>query len=62
MGNNRRNSMSIREFIKQNKTEIDKVIRERCPNAPKLNDEDRRQWILNDEYLYNTARGQEVNI
>lgn len=30
--------------------------------APKLNDSDRRGWILNDEGLYNWARSEGVRI
>ena len=45
--------MSIRNFIKEHRKEIDKCIRTIVPNCGSINDEDRRQWILNDESLYN---------
>lgn len=53
--------MSLRDFIKQNKEEIDTCIKRVCPNC-KLNNEDRRQWILNDEGLYLWARRSGVRI
>jgi hypothetical protein len=31
-------------------------------DAPKRNDEDRRQWVLNDQGLYNWARSEGVRI
>ena len=51
--------MSIREFIKQNQAEIDKAIKRVCPNC-RLDDAERREWILNDEGLYNWARSEGV--
>jgi hypothetical protein len=53
--------MTLKEFIKQNKTEIDSAIKRVVPNA-RLNDQERRLWILNDEGLYNWARSQRVKI
>ena len=62
--------MTIREFIKINRAEITR----RVINAyfkgqtlfggshPCSNDKDRRQWILNDEGLYNWARSEGVKI
>jgi len=43
------------KFIKENREAIDKYIKSVCPNCP-LNNESRRDWIMNDEYLYNWAR------
>jgi hypothetical protein len=37
---------------------IDEVIKGACPNSPRLNDDEREVWVLNDEYLYNMARRQ----
>lgn len=51
--------MSLTQFIKENKAEIDAAIKRVVPNA-KLNDSERRNWILNDEYLYNWARRKGV--
>ena len=54
---------SMAEFIRENKEEIDAGIRRalRRPDA-RLNDAERRQWINNDEGLYNWARSEGVRI
>ena len=54
---------AMRDFIKNNKEEIDKAIRQALgrPEA-KLNDGDRREWILNDEGLYLWAKREGVRI
>lgn len=49
-------SRSLREFVKRHRSEISEVIRALCPNVGSLNDEDRRQWVMNDEGLYRWAR------
>lgn len=54
--------MTLKEFIKQNRKELDEAIRRVCPNIPRLNDEERRVWILNDEGLYRWARAERVRI
>jgi hypothetical protein len=73
--------MTIRDFITQNRAEIDSAINRTlchvpreascyCPKSrtehdhdPKpLNNEDRRQWIANDEGLYNWARSEGVSV
>lgn len=51
----------MRDFIKNNKEEIDACIKSASPGAP-LNDEERRMWILNDEGMYNWARRSGVKI
>ena len=53
--------MTMREFIKENKQDIDEAIKRVCPNC-RLNDPERRMWILNDEGLYNWARSSGVRI
>lgn len=53
--------MTMREFIKRNRTEIDTAIRRVCPNV-RLNDSERRLWILNDEGLYLWARWEGVRV
>jgi hypothetical protein len=53
--------MSIREFIRKNREELDRCIRSVCDNC-RLNDEERRLWILNDEGLYQWARSEGVRI
>ena len=67
--------MRMAEFIKQNRQELNVCIngvifrydgrggRGTVPNpAPKYNDKEIREWILNDEGLYNWARSQGVRI
>lgn len=54
--------MTIHRFIRENRTKIDFAITKRVPNHPKLNDKERRQWVLNDEGLYNWARSAGVKI
>ncbi len=53
--------MSLKEFLHQNKTDLDQAIKKLCPNA-RLNDEERRLWVLNDEGLYRWARREGVRI
>lgn len=53
---------SLMQWIRDNRTEIDAAIKRACPNTRQLNDEDRRQWVLNDEGLYNWARSERVTL
>jgi len=55
--------MSKREFLKNNRKEIDACIRRALddPNY-KINDRERELWLLNDEGLYNWARREGVNL
>jgi hypothetical protein len=66
---------SLTQFIRENRADIDNIInralyrydgnggRGTIPTpAPKRNDEERRQWILNDEGLYDWARSTGVRI
>jgi len=53
--------MTMKEFIKENKEELDECIKRVCPNC-RLNNEERRMWILNDEGLYRWARSCGVRI
>ena len=54
--------MTLRDFIKENKEELDECILRVCSNIGSLNDNDRREWIMNDEGLYNWARSEGVRI
>ncbi|MCP4156669.1 MAG: hypothetical protein GY757_53645 [bacterium] len=67
--------MKLNDFIRENREELDQCInrelyrhdgrggRGTIPDPPpKRNDDDRRQWILNDEGLYNWARSEGVRI
>lgn len=49
-------------FIRENRAEIDAYIRSVTHRDTRLNDEDRRQWILNDETLYLWARREGVRV
>lgn len=53
---------SVRDFIQEHREELDTVIRRRVPNIRRLDDDERRLWILNDEGLYNWARSEGVEI
>jgi hypothetical protein len=52
---------TLKEFIKNNRSEIDQCIKRVCSNC-RLNDDERRLWILNDEGLYRWARSEGVRI
>lgn len=54
--------MSLRDFIRENRDEIEAGIRKTVPNIGRLTLEDLRQWVLNDEGLYNWARSSGVRI
>ena len=49
--------MTLQQFIKENRQEIDN-----CTKSPYKNDTERRNWVLNDEGLYNWARSEGVRI
>lgn len=55
--------LSLREFIKLHRHELDQCIAHAIRQTnPKLNDSERRDWIMNDEGLYNWARSEGVRI
>ena len=54
--------MSLTQFIKANRSMIDAFILRKVPNIGTINDAERRLWVLNDEFLYNTARAEGVRI
>lgn len=63
--------MRLREFIKQNREEIDRVVHsiQSRPNTQgermspiKLNDKDREEWVMNEEGLYRWARSSGCRI
>lgn len=55
--------MTLKEFIKSYRTDIDAHIKSVIGCEPRYkNDEERRQWILNDEGLYRWARSEGVKI
>lgn len=58
--------MTIRQFVKEHRKEIDGVIAKalgcEVHEIPYRNDEERRIWLDNDEGLYNWARSEGVRI
>lgn len=54
--------MSLTQFIRENRQELDECIKRVLGKDAKLNDSDRRDWILNDEGLYRWARSCRVKI
>ncbi len=52
-------TMTIEDFIKEHRQELDDCIQRVAPGSPK-SDTERRLWILNDEGLYNWARSAGV--
>ncbi len=53
--------MTMRNFIRQNRQELEQHIKSACSNC-RLNDDERENWILNDESLYLWARSEGVNV
>jgi len=53
--------MIMQEFINKNKEMIDACILNVCGNV-QLDDEERDDWILNDERLYNWALFEGVDV
>lgn len=53
----------MREFIRRNRKELDQAIKTALDDPDfKLNDNERRLWVLNDEGLYRWARSEGVKI
>lgn len=48
--------MTLRAFLRTYRAQIDAVIRFEAPHGPRLNDRERRLWILNHAGLYELAR------
>lgn len=62
-GGGRGGKISIEQWIRDNRREIDKHIKHAVPNLRyPLDDDDREQWVMNDESLYNWARSEGVDI
>lgn len=55
--------MTMQQFIEDNRGELDRLIRSALgrPNFG-LDDDDREQWIANDESLYDWARSEGVSV
>jgi len=48
-------------FIKAHKAEIDSIIR-KSEYTGTINNNDRFEWIMNNEYLYDLAKSEHVNV
>lgn len=53
--------LSLSDFLRAHRTEIDAAIHSVVPGI-RLNDDDREEWINNDEGLYLWARSEGVRI
>ncbi len=56
----RRFGMTLEQFIRKNRRELDQAIRRMYPNVKKLNDDERRAWIFADEFFYIWAKSAGV--
>ncbi len=54
--------MTMQEFIRQNRAELDAAIRRVVPNIRTIDDGERRAWIENDEGLYYWAKSEGVDV
>lgn len=54
--------MTLRNFIRENRAEIDAAIKRACDNCNIFNDRERELWVLNDEDLYLWAQSEGVPI
>jgi len=54
-------TMTLRQFIKENRQALDEIIQSLAPGSSK-SDSERELWVLNDEDLYNWARSEGVRI
>jgi hypothetical protein len=54
--------MTLKQFIKENREEIDRAIRSVAGDGCRIDDEERRLWVLNDEGLYDWARSEGCRI
>ena len=54
--------MTLPDFIEANTEEIDEVIRAACGADYDIADDERESWVSDDEYLYQMALGQGVDV
>lgn len=57
-----RRPKTIGRWVKTHRASIDAAIRAQVPNVGRLNDDERRDWVLNDESLYTWARSEGVEL
>ncbi len=53
--------LSLANWIKNHRKELDEHIQDVVPGAPR-NDQEREVWVLNDEGLYLWAKGEGVSL
>jgi len=53
---------TIRDFVRENRLIIDAAIVRILPRAQYFNDQERRQWVQQDQHLYNWARSEGVRV
>jgi hypothetical protein len=53
--------MTLKEFIKENKEDLDAAILRANPGN-RMSDSERRLWVMNDEGLYKWAKSEGVKI
>ena len=53
--------ISLSQWIKEHRAELDAYVSDIAPGWAK-SDSARREWVLNDEWLYNWARSEGVAI
>lgn len=54
--------MTIEQFISRFRRLIDQHIGNVCPNCGPLDNDEREDWIANDEYLYSWALAEGVDV
>jgi len=56
--------MTLREFVRQNRTELTRIINRAIGNEENtsMNDHERELWVTNDECLYNWAKSEGVRL
>lgn len=54
--------MTLREFIRRNRSELDAYIKSLCKSITSLNDKDREDWIYNEAPLYEWTRKNVRNL
>jgi hypothetical protein len=52
--------MTLEQFIRKNRKELDKAIQRKYPNVKRLNDSERRARIFADEFFYIWAKSAGV--
>jgi hypothetical protein len=53
-------SVTLEQFIRKNRRELDKAILRKYPKVKKLNDDERRVWIFADDFFYIWAKSAGV--